>query len=177
MYLYGILSQRGFMKKIFTTAFVCLFTLITILTLAGCSAKEKTYESTSGISITLTDNFVEKEYITATYYLQSENAIFIAVKENFDDLSYYTSVNSESSLIDYANVVISGNLLTSTIKYQENLTYFTYNKSVSEKSFYYLAVVVKGTDAFWLCQFCCLDSTKEVYEQKFLEWAKTIVVD
>lgn len=164
------------MKKYFGTIFIIMLAVITTFSFSGCSFGSSLYEFDSGISITLPSGFYEKSHISMTYYLESSDALFLAIKEDFSTLGT-VYIDGSSSVDDYAEVVIYQNSLSSEVQHLSGLTCFTYTKSVSGKSFFYLAVVKKGTDAFWLCQFVCEDSDKDEYQPKFLTWGQTIVVD
>lgn len=164
------------------------FIKITSLVLAICSvlicctacgkAKSKTFSSEAGISITLTDKFYEKNIVSQTLYLESTDVIFTALKETFTILESVSSEPSELTKVEYAELVKQNNSLSAeTIEdTANNLVYFTYTKLVSGKNFYYFAVVEKGSDAFWLCQFACEQKNESSFTSKFIKWAKTIVV-
>ena len=57
------------------------------------------------------------------------------------------------------------------------MDYFVYEKTVSDKRYFYLATTHKSKDAFWLIQFCCDQKDKDEFQEKFLEWADTITFD
>lgn len=169
------------MKNLRSVLFIAL-TMIMVFAISGCAfnskdhVKDYVYDSQTGISIKLPEEFTEKNHMMATYWLQSEKTMFFAIKEDFLSLSLI-SIYPTSSLRDYAEAVIHQNMLAATVKEKDGEIYFTYNASSSGKTFYYHASVKKGTDGFWLCQFACLDSDKQDYESKFFEWATTIVVN
>ena len=150
--------------------------LLTVLLIAGCSLlKEptKTY-TVNGISVTMKDDFKEKDLVSVTTYLESTDAIFTALKEEFVNLES-VGINRNSTLRDYAEAVAyNNNLSSSNIIEQDGLVYFTYTREVSGKNFYYLATVYKSDDAFWLVNFACESKNKDSFEPKFIEWAKTV---
>ena len=67
--------------------FVSLLALIMCFTLGGCTfgTKEKTYTS-HGLKVTMNDTFQEKSIVSQTVYLESTEAIFSALKEDFSAL-------------------------------------------------------------------------------------------
>lgn len=151
--------------------------LLTLLSVIACGPKSKEFNSPAGLKITLTTKFYEKEIVGQTLYLESQNAIFCALKESFTDLSVL-NITSENSIEDYAEVVKNTNHLSAELKTDENnLTYMDYEKTVTGRNFFYRAYFFKGTDAFWLCQFACLETNKDSETSNFVEWANTIVVD
>lgn len=143
--------------------------------LTGCAflEDEKTYE-VNGIKITMANDMVEKDLVSQTAYLEGDEVIFTALKESFTDLSQ-VGITEESTLKDYANLILTGNKLDSkVIEDANNVTYFTYEKEISGKDFYYLASVYKANDAFWLVNFACEKKNVNEYKDKFLKWASTV---
>lgn len=159
------------MKKFFKKS---ILTLVAILTLGatGCNLfnKQETY-SAHGMSITMDAGFQEKNLLSATYYLEKDDAIMIATKEEFQTL-----LPSTMTLESYTKLVLQNNLLNRIINTRENkdYLYFDYTKTVSGNSFYYIATTHKTDDSFWLIQFCCDKDNKDEFLGKFLEWADTI---
>lgn len=103
----------------------------------------------------------------------------MALKEEystFKEAGYDTDTMTTS---DYAELVITANMLegSEVMKDAEGNEYFTYTNESNGRTYFYYAVVRKGSDAFWLCQFACLDKNTEKYTPKFTEWAKTIIVE
>lgn len=144
--------------------------------LTGCAflEDEKTYE-VNGIKITMANDMVEKDLVSQTAYLEGDEVIFTALKESFTDLSQ-VGITEESALKDYANLILTGNKLDSKVIEDDtnNVTYFTYEKEISGKDFYYLASVYKANDAFWLVNFACEKKNADEYKDKFLKWASTV---
>lgn len=155
-----------------------LVLVLLVVLIAGCSLlkeKAKTY-STNGISVTMTDGFALKDLEGVTVYLEGDDAIFTALKEDFSTLEPY-GITSASTLKEYASAIVDGNSLTTTIEEKDGLTYFTYTKEISGNSFYYLATVYKTDNAFWLINFACESKGKDTFEPRFLEWAKTVTFE
>ena len=96
---------------------------------------------------------------------------FTALKEPFENLSEF-NLTENSTEEDYAKLSIESYNLDS-----DDVTYFTYEKEVDGKKYFYLASVHKSTDAFYLVQYICLSKNKEKYEPKFLTWDKTVKFD
>lgn len=140
-------------------------------------ANTKKYSS-NGFNITLPDNFYEKDLASVTTYLESEKVIVTALKEEFSILGT-AGISEDSSLDDYAEAVAKNNNLTIDLKEINNTDYkyFTYERTNSGKTFYYMGVVLKSNDSFWLVNFACEKKNKDEYHDKFVNWAKTIKVD
>lgn len=164
------------MKKI-TSVFLCLLMLVGCFALTSCSESTKTY-SKSGFSITMSDDFVEKELVAYTYYLESTTAIMTALKEDFSTFEA-VGVSTDISLKEYAELIVTANALDSNTEITESdgLTYFTYEKDVSGKSFFYVCYVFKGSNAFWSMNLACETSNKDEFTPKFNEWAKSVTVE
>ena len=155
-------------------------TLLTLLgAMASCDESEKTKTYTKdGFSITMNDEFYEKELIAYTYYLESPGAIMTALKEEFTLLQDAGLTPDAVNLKQYAELVIlANNSDTSDVVEEDGLTYFTYTAEVTGKTFYYMCFVYKSADAFWSVNLACLDAQKDDYTPKFKEWAKSVVID
>lgn len=154
---------------------------VTLISFVACSTNaEKTFTCDAGLTIKLTNAFKEKEVVSQTYYLESRNIIFLATKEEYTLLESNSFMNDPSTKTkeDYAELIKTANNITAqvTSDSENDLVYFSYEKSVSGNTYYYFAVIEKGTDAFWLCQFACLSRNKDSMQSKFIEYAKTITV-
>ena len=161
------------MKKVFKLLSLCIIASL----IAGCSLpslgeKTKTYTS-HGISVTMNDKFYEKSLLSATVYLESTDSIFTALKEDFNLLST-VGITKDSTLREYAELVVKANQLSTQIIEEDGLTYFTYEKTVSGKDFYYLATVYKSNDAFWLINFACEKNAQSSFKPKFIKKKKTV---
>lgn len=161
-------KKLGLLVASVSLALACIFTF------AGCSffqAKEKTFEK-AGMSITLTTDFVEKDIVSQTVYYESRKAIVTALKEEFTSFPGAADYTIER----YTDLTISGNNLDSQAYSREGQAYmyFSYQRSVSGKTYYYLATTHKMSDAFWLIQFACMADDKDKYIEQFLKWADTV---
>lgn len=157
------------MKKILS---LLLFTVL-LSSLFGCmGATEKVFEK-SGMSITLSTDFIEKDHISYTCIYDSKNIAVYTLKEEFSMLN----VDSEYLLDDYAELVILANQLEdSEVMHKDNLTYFTYEKSANGKDVSFYAFVFKGNDAFWLIQFACEQKNTDKLEQDIFKYASTVTI-
>lgn len=173
------------MKKVLSL-FACMMLLFGV---QGCSLfsdddssdtpkasekKDKVY-SDNGMKITIPSDFYKKDIASLTNYYESEEAIVTALKQGFKELDG-TDLSSKSSLEDYAKAVLSTNKLDSKLYTSDNnkYIYFTYEKEVSGKDFYYMGVVYKTEDAFWLLNFACNKKDKSDYSDTFIKWANTV---
>ena len=158
------------MKRRFKIVAVICALLACFGILAGCS-QEKTFEK-SGMQITLTSAFYEKDLVSLTAYYESTDSIVTALKEEFSQVEGFGNY----TLAEYTDLVKQANKLSAAVSSREgqDYQYFTYEKSVSGKTFFYLATTHKASDAFWLIQFACDVSDKEKFTDTFLGWADTV---
>lgn len=157
--------------------FLGIVALVISFFLAGCEINipDKEYDI-NGIKVTLEEGLKEKEQDGQTLYLQGLDMEFTALKEPFENLSEF-NLTENSTEEDYAKLSIESYNLDSEVIVKDDITYFTYEKEVNGKKYFYLASVHKSTDAFYLVQYICLSKNKEKYEPKFLTWDKTVKFD
>ena len=147
---------------------VCL----TLALLGGCFfEKEKEY-SKAGMTITLTTKFTEKELASQTADYESTTALVTALKEEFS----LAAGLEKYSLKQYTDAVLSQNKISAKIDMPEGKSYysFSYEKTMSGKTYYYFATTFKAKDAFWLIQFACTTANKEKLQDNFTKWADSV---
>lgn len=161
------------MKKILKNVLVLLIT-ITVFVFTGCSASAKTF-SKEGMSIELTNDFVEKEYISMTCYYESPEMLVMVLKEEF---SLNPSVKNWS-IMQYAQAVGNANRLTSVDIYtsENGYAFFEYAKSSSGNDYTYFATCHKADDAFWLIQFGCFTKDYDDLKGDMEKYANSIVFE
>lgn len=151
-----------------------LLVLVGALSLFACGGGEKTY-SFDEFSITMEAGLAQKKIDGQTYYLEGRRMIFAVNKQLFSGLS---GLSSASTVADYVEAVFDNNGLSATpLAVTDGATpfeYFTYEKTVEGKDYFYLAAAFKGTDSFFLCNFSCFLSDKDSYQPKFLTYAQSI---
>lgn len=128
--------------------------------------------SKSGATITLTEQFTEKDLISQTAYYESRKAIVTMLKEEYS--MFRNTEYEDMTLTQYAKLVIQVNGLSGKVSEENGLTYFTYEKSTNGKDFKYYATVFKGPDAYWLIQFACETENFTEYQPEFQKWAKSV---
>lgn len=138
--------------------------------------KEETYSS-NGFTITMDSGFYKKDLATATFYYESTNSALIGVKEYFKDLVDF-DITENSTLDDYANLISYINESDyNFIDLNDKIKYFTYEKNISDKDFFYMAAITKGSDSFWLITLFCEKENKEDLVLKFEKWLNTVEVE
>lgn len=156
-----------------------LFKLLTIsflvLLLFGCGLSKNNKKDfiEEDFRITLTEKFEKKDLANFTYYYQSDTALVTALKETFESVSS-VGLTNDSSALDYLTKVATLNSKNSEIKARGNYNYFEYESTISGETFYYLCVGYKSDDAFWLLNFGCQSSNKDILLEQFFEWADSV---
>ena len=147
---------------------------ITLLGFTGCTPKEKVFQK-NDFKITLNDSFKEDTYEGTNYYFISDKSALTVLKESFKDLNQI-NITSESSLDDYADAVLSANNKEIEVIKEKDFYYFVYDSTINNNKYYYLSVIIKGKDSFWLINFFGNYEDKDTLESEFLKYAKTIEV-
>lgn len=134
--------------------------------------EEKTFSS-SGMSITLTDEFIETNIENYTVAYDSRDIAVFALKEDFSSFDGFENYTVEQ----YGELVIKNNGLDmSQLKTDGDLTFFKYDFSNPETNdtYQYFSYLYKADDSFWLIQFATLDENAEKYAPQIYEWAKSV---
>ncbi len=168
------MPQGELMKKVFKSIIITavISMAAACLVFAGCfGSKPKTFTK-EGMSITLTSKFNEQNIVTQTVYYVSLDSVVTGLKEEFSLMPGF----GDYTLTEYTQLVITNNSLDSEINTKEGKSYlwFTYEKEVSGKDYFYLATTFKASDAFWLIQFGCETFNREKLTDTFFEWADSV---
>ena len=157
--------------KCFLFVIVLSFMLVILSSCSNMFTKEKTFTN-AGLSITLTNKFHEKEHISVTSYYESEKMMVVVIKENFSLLSRF-GVSENSSIEQYLELVISANNHKANLRKEDDIPYFTYERSDSGKDFKYVATAAKGSNAFYLVQYCVIEDTYDDLKDDIFKYAST----
>jgi len=151
----------------------CVVFIFTICTSCNGTSKEKDF-SKAGATITLNENFTEKKVETATAYFESNNAVVTFFKEDFT-LFEDRGVPADFTLKEYAELILTANLIEAEIESGGDLTSFVYEKQdSSEIEYTHYATVFESEDAYWLVQFVCEKKDFEKLKPQFEHWAKSV---
>lgn len=159
-------------KNIAIALLLCL--VLTLFTGCGKSAlvgQPATFEK-EGLTVTLTDTFQEQTNTGATAYFFSNDVLVVGLKEEFSNFSNWENTTVE----DYAALVLQANEMRADIQNDNGLIYFIYNKTISNRDYTYFATVHKGTEAFWLVQFACLSKDYDTLENAIRQYAASIQI-
>lgn len=165
------------MKRSIKILSLCLAFVVVAACFAGCgSPKEKSF-SKEGLTITLTDEFEEKalvDALTASY--MSDYCLVTTLKEDFSLFSE-AGLSTDISDREYLDMVIQSNSIDREREETDGFYTVTFEKEIQKQDITYLAVALKGSDAFWLVQFACPTDTFEDLRPQFIKWAKTVTVE
>lgn len=141
--------------------------------LAGCgdsfdTSKVETYELTSGASITAPEGMRVTKVEGYTDTLDSDKMAVLLLREDRP---------SGWNLLDYADAVKQNNTQEFEFAFDDagNLAASYCASPEGEEMFYYVTVC-GSEDAFWLCQFTCRSSDRELLEPLFPQWSKSLNV-
>lgn len=155
-------------------SFIGVFGMRAIIA-ASASAENtspKTF-SAAGMEITLNDQFqaVELEGFTACY--DSNIAAVTVLKEPFtlvEGLENYT-------LKQYGELLLENNGMQDfELCPMDDRYYFeyTYTDEQSSITFYYMSVIYRSQDAFWLIQFSTPEENLEQIHEEMISWANSV---
>lgn len=164
------------MKKIVAV----LIVVAALITMVSCN--KKVYEAnakeftSNGLTITLTDAFVETKQEGYTVCYDSKSVAVIALKESFSlqegvkdwTLEYYADlIKSSNSAHSPSNPVKVGDRMV--------IEYTFYNPDTNI-TYHYYTCMYKGSDAFWMIQFACDVNEIDEYKPYMMQWADSVRV-
>ena len=166
------------MKRYRILALLFAFALGLSLVACGKSANETTarYEK-DGIAVTMRGGCVESDVDGTVLYLSWDEGAFLANGESFDMFREADLDPETTTLEDYAEMCIDTAGVDAAPESDEyGNVCFSYTYDNDGETYFYYDVVKKGSDAFWICNFVCLDAQRDTYEPLFAEWAASIEV-
>lgn len=145
----------------------------------SCSepSEPKTF-SDHGITITLTTAF-EESMESGYWVLASKKIIFVANKESI--ALFQTNGIDLMTAEEYAELVLTTSNKTGTVEsYNDENTsfaYTTYVSTVDSTDYQYLMICMVGENYYYCMNFSTFKSSYSKYEEKLMEYAKTIRVE
>ena len=144
------------------------------------TSKYKFWDTETGIKLYM-DKLMLKQDAESnglTTFYASNKYMMAALRESFEMFEGYGLDTKNTSVEDYADLVKQAN------EYEDDFTpdsygnlRITYVKPVGESNYFYYSTVRKGSDAFWLVHFACLESDRAEYEPIFEMLGNTVVID
>lgn len=136
--------------------------------------------SKSGLSISLTRDFKEKEVLEYTAYYSSEKMMVLTLKVEFDGFDTNKWNPYESTCYDYTEKISKEyrNLYPSTseVTVDKELIYFTFDFEQSGKTYKYLLATYKADDAYWQVSFGCEKRNYDALQKDMICYAKSVSI-
>ena len=164
------LKGSEIMKKFFSLLLIAAI-LVSMTSCMTATPKDFTYQ---GMTVTLTNRFKEMQYEGYTVCYGSPDVMVIVLKESFSlqaGLDQMT-LDEYAKLVHQANASKSPSEITKHEGFQ-SMEYDFLNEK-ENKTYSYFSTMFKGTDAFWLIQFACLEKDYEANKDTFLTYANSI---
>ena len=161
-----------------------LLLLAAVLLCSGCIPTAQTEEplppqpvtfTKDELSVTLTDAFTEKSYVTYTAVYDSADIALFALKEEFR-LFDSSVLSAESSPADYAALLWKSNGFTDELPLAEGdeLTWFDYSRTVNGNDYTYRVYVYRSDEAFWMVQFAAFADQFDTLSPTIHGYAATV---
>jgi uncharacterized membrane protein YgcG len=136
--------------------------------------KDKEF-SKAGMTITLTDDFLDKDMVAYAAYYESPTALVCVTKEDFS-IFEQAGISTDISLAEYADLVMEANKHDTAFKEKDGLTCFEFDSAKSGHNYSYFVAVFRGSDAYWVVQFGCDAESYNALSEDFIKWAKSVKV-
>lgn len=133
--------------------------------------------SVAGFSVKLPSGFVRQQVDDlALYASDNEKASVVLSAEAFYNMTA-AGLDIEMSASEYAKLVIKADETIQTPVYPRgDGAYFEYVKDIGDKQYRYFAYAYKGSNAFYLLQFCCAEEDTEQQRTSFEMIAESVAV-
>ncbi len=163
------------MTRTYTKKTLLLLTLIGLmLGLTACSSNPKNF-TCRDMTITLTDDFQEKEMNEFDAYYSSEKVLFSAVEETEEDLQYagYEIANLKGYCLELVN---QNGVAPESLVQRGDYYYFTHTAVKSGAKYTYVHCMFEGHNSYWICEFVCKSKDYDKLEDDIFDWADSITI-
>lgn len=143
----------------------------TLINKDSAKAEAKDFSS-NGMTITLTEDFVEREYIGYTAIYTSSDVGVGVIGEAFSLMPGFENYTTQQ----YAQIVMQNNGKYAEIKTEDGLVYFEFDNSdpTTNVVYHYVAYAYKTSNSFWLVQFSTTEAKVDDYAESITKWAKSV---
>lgn len=112
----------------------------------------------------------------ALYASDNERATVVLSVEDLSSI-YDAGLDTTMSAVDYAKLVVKADETIQTPVYTKgDGAYFEYVKDIGDGQYRYFAYAYKGSEAFYLLQFCCAEDDTAVQREAFEQIEKSVTV-
>ena len=159
--------------KLFSKAALAVVLVCTLM-LSGCSLfnpDEKSF-SKAGMTVTLTEAFVETDVVNYTATYVSTKVMVYALKEEF------SLFDSETDTLDkYIDLIKQINNFDNQVETDEDLKYIIVETEANGDKYTYIVAFYEADDAFWMIQFGTKSVNFDKYKDDMLKYAKSVKLD
>lgn len=163
------------MNKSLTKKILLIFTMVGLLMgLTACGANPKNF-TCRDLTITLTDDFIEKEMTGFDAYYNSERVLFSAVEETEEELQYagYEIANLKGYCLEILN---QNGVSVDALSQRGDYYYFTHTAVKNGAKYTYVHCMFEGHNSYWICEFVCKTKDYKDLEDQILKWADSITI-
>ncbi len=159
-----------------------LSVLAVLLTLVcgGCKAEKAPayYDTRTGLTLTMEEGMSPFESDGITAALSGESSMMTAVRHEYELYAELGFDIAPMTVEEYAEFLTQISGSEQEFSYDAAGNYHvTYTARVDGRNYYYYGIMAKGTDAFWMVTFSCLEDDIDRYSVLFPEWGSSIEVN
>ena len=138
-------------------------------------AQDKTFTA-SGMSITLTDAFIDDEMEGFTATWATEDVVVVALEEPFHTLTDVLPNPSTASVEEYLRLLIEHNGEGNAVETVDGLPryYYDWENVEAGVTYRYFVYAFKSDDAFWMVQIVVDVESLDKYEDDVSRWAHSV---
>lgn len=135
------------------------------------------FDTGKGLTIKMSSDMEEERAGDLSVYYFAEDCMVSVKKVPFDELVEAGTANADSTIEDYIKLIEDSNenITFTTDSYGHPST--TYSAESDGVNVAYYVTVRKGSDAFWMINFSCLEEEKETRYPQYELWGSTIEVN
>ncbi|WP_405322142.1 hypothetical protein [Frisingicoccus sp.] len=135
------------------------------------------FDTGKGLTIKMGSGMKENKNGDHSVYYFADNVMVSVKMVGFEELEEDGTGSADSSIEDYIKIIEDNNenIAFTTDSYGNPST--TYTVEDKKNDLFYYATVRKGSEAFWLINFSCLEEEKDARLPEFELWASTIEVN
>lgn len=134
------------------------------------------FDTEKGLTIKMPENIEEYKSGDHSVYYFSEECMVSVKQVMFEELEEAGTGDADTTLEEYIAIVEESNENIQFSKDSYGNWSVTYSSESDDEKFAYYSTVRKGSEAFWLINFSCMEEDKEVLYPQFEFWANTIEV-
>jgi len=157
------------MKKRLLITVIILTAMTVLLSSCGVSFDPRDFAE-QNIKITLDDSFGRFEINGYTVCYQSSLVTVYLLKEQFSE-----SFSGDTTLDEYADLVLQANSMTKEVKTIDHYKSFSYEYDVNDYVFHNEVFLYKMSDAFWIVRFECREEVYESLKPSIDQWSSSVV--